>query len=167
MLEFTNADAAESLQSAGKLNSAVKNFLRNEIQKGDPAGKFAKQLRELAGKSDPENLTKFLEKHGEKYSEVLFVLTRYAFQDQVSQVAEVLVTEYAEKFNETYESSASGITITNEPEFRSLTKEILSEMEKLMKEQELPVNSFMKNVLIMWIFEEGVAEEVVATLSGS
>lgn len=64
--DYEMSELASALLGAQNLNSALKNFLKNEVQKGHPAAKFIKALRGVASSSDESALEEFLVKHNEK-----------------------------------------------------------------------------------------------------
>ena len=165
MLEYTTDELTECLALAHQPNSALKNFLKQEVQKGDPVAKFVKALKGVLAKKKKEAISEFVNKYHEKYQAPFFVLSRYLHSVPLGEVAEGIVDKYADEFNETYETSGDSITVKNDAEFMRIVKDAVAQIESGLSERDLPSTPFMKNLLIDWIFDEAVAKEVFERIS--
>lgn len=159
MLPFSAEEAATAIRNAKNPNSALKNFLKHEVRPGDPSVRFIKGLRDAAYAKNPLVLQNQIEAGLENFNMHILVVLRYAYNEQMSDIAEQTVNKYADSFNSTYERSGEDIKVKDNASFRKQFDEVLSFFEKALAEKQLPVNGLMKNVLIAFVFEPAVIKE--------
>lgn len=164
MFNYTSDDIYTAFEAAPNLNSALKNFLKREIRKGDPAEKFVKSLRKLAGSGNAAAMKAFFEKSLPVYHQHILLLAGYANADAVNAISETVIEAHAETFNETYDTSEDGISIKDREGFESIVGNVDTMLSNGIKEHGLPESPFMKLVLVNSIFEDQVMAEVVPLL---
>ncbi len=160
MLEYDVNQVIEGLALARNPNSALKNFLKQEIKKGDPVAKFIKALKNVLAKKNQEQLAEFVNTYHDKYQPAFFVVTRYIHNQPLGEIVEGIIEQYAEEFNQSYESSDDQITIKDQQTFERIVKSALEEINSGLGQRDLPQSPFMKNLVIDWLFDEAVAREV-------
>jgi hypothetical protein len=161
----TNIDEVESaFASASNLNAALKTFLKREGRGGPQIASFAKDFRNAVGTGRPAAVKFFIEQNYPK-REVLFVgLIRYVFPEAVESVVTKIFDVYAEKFNATYSKSEDGLTVTDPAQFKEIAKAVVGLIEEGLRGAELPVSNFMRNSLLVCVFESDVLQEVFKQL---
>lgn len=164
MLDYTSEDVVNALVSAKNSNSAIKKFLKNELQSDPKSERFIKDLRNVLLSKDNDYKVNFIEKNLSSYEPHLFVLARYAYAEQINIIAEQITSKYAEEFNSTYSPDGDAIKIINKDKFSKIIKEVNSIIEEGLASNALSSSGFMKNVLLHQIFDKNVLVEVVPLL---
>ena len=167
MLGYQSSEVVEAIHSAPNVNSALKNFLRNEIQKGDPAAKFVKKLRTLASAKSSEALQSFIDQSLPKFEKHLFVIARYAHGNAVAEISSAIVENFAEDFNATFEKKGDGVEVLNKEKFSEIVSQVVKNIESRLEQGSLPQGGFMKSLMLDWIFEPEVLPEVLSVVSDS
>lgn len=160
MFPTTIDEVENAFASAKNLNAALKSFLKREGKGGPQIASFAKDFRNAVGTGRPAAVKFFIEQNYSK-REVLFVgLIRYVFPEAVESIVTKIFDTYADEFNTTYTKSEGGMTVTNPPRFKEIAKAVVSLVEEGLRGAELPVSNFMKNSLLVCVFESDVLQEV-------
>lgn len=162
MLSYSSEDIVEIFQKAPNLNAAVKSFLKREVNKGDPAEKFAKAFKSACGQE--ERLKTFITKQHERFQREFMLLANYAHADFIGDVSEEIITTHSESFNETYSREADSVKITDQGEFNNIIKKAFSIVDHACKSKGFPSSGFLKNVFIATVFDEDLIEHVVNVL---
>ena len=157
----TTIDEVEgAFASAKNLNAALKSFLKREGRGGPQIPSFAKDFRSAVGTGRPAAVKFFIEQNYSK-REVFFVgLIRYVFPEAVESIVTKIFDTYADEFNTTYSKSDDGVTVTNPARFKEISASVVGLVEDGLRGAELPVNNFMKNSLLVCVFESDVLQEV-------
>lgn len=160
MIEFSSDEIYQAFESAPNLNAALKNFLKREVQRGDPVEKFIKNLRKVSTGRNSAAMKLFIDKNLPDYQQHFLLLAGYANADAVNSISEKVIEKHADAFNATYQESDSGIDITDRAQFEAITREVVTTVENGIKDHKLPGTQFMKLVLANSIFEDKVLKEV-------
>jgi hypothetical protein len=160
MFPTTIEEVENAFASAKNLNAALKSFLKREGRGGPQIASFAKDFRNAVGTGRPAAVKFFIEQNYSK-REVLFVgLIRYVFPEAVESIVTKIFDTYADEFNTTYTKSEGGMTVTNPARFKEIAKSVVGLVEEGLRGAELPVSNFMKNSLLVCVFESDVLQEV-------
>lgn len=165
MFEANVDDVVGAFLAAKNTNAAIKNFLKKEKPSASSIARLAKDFRNAASAGKPEALRSFIEDNLTDNEEIFLALARYAHIEFVSTTVEEIINKYADQFNNTYEKTESGVKITDKKTFTSIAKEVQSLVEDNLKKLGLPVNEFMKQSIIGYVFEDGVKEEVMREIT--
>ncbi|MEZ4755089.1 MAG: hypothetical protein R3A13_12470 [Bdellovibrionota bacterium] len=165
MLDYNTNDAVVVFEVSSDLKSAIKNFIKREAGKGDPGGKLAKNLYEVFNSGDKSRIDNFLNKHKTENATYLYAIGGYAHLEFITIISENIVDNYAEAFNETYESDGKVCKVTDDKEFKKIAVAALKEIDEAIDNAELPDNPFMKNVVYNAIFEIAVLKKVFEVCS--
>ncbi len=162
----TTIDEVEgAFASAKNLNAALKSFLKREGKGGPQIASFAKDFRNAVGTGRPAAVKFFIEQNYSK-REVLFVgLIRYVFPETVESIVTKIFDTYADEFNTTYSKSENGVTLTNPARFKEISNSVVGLVEEGLRSAELPVSNFMKNSILVCVFESDVLQEVFKQIS--
>ena len=160
MLPYSNKEAIECITGAPNMNSAIKGFLRNEVQKGDPIAKFIKSLKTTVASKNPDALPQFIEKALPKYEVHLFLITRHAYHQATDEILDNIISTYAEAFNETFSITGEEIHVSDRARFETIAKNAIEQMGTSLKENDLYHNGFMLNAIIYSLFEGPVIKEL-------
>ncbi len=160
MFPYTVQEIAQTLRNAKNANAALKNFLKHELRGGDSAERFVKDLKSAVGNKRPEALERLIALGLPKFETHLFVILRYAYSDACGSIAEKVVTEYADNFNKTFERSQNSIAVKDPTNFKKITSEVLATFEKGLSEHGIASSGLMKNVLITFVFDADVIQEI-------
>ncbi|MCB0354300.1 MAG: hypothetical protein KDD64_12270 [Bdellovibrionales bacterium] len=166
MYHYELNEAADCLRSAKNINAALKSFLRHEVQKGDPSARFVKGLKSAATAPRKESLVEFLEKALPKYEPHLFLILRYAFQEEVEGILDQVITTHAEEFNKTYSSDGNTIEVVDRQGFEKIASHALSQISDQVNKSDLPKSNLMKNAVAFSLFERPVLREVEPLMHG-
>lgn len=158
MLECTADDITTCLLKAPNINAAVKNFLKREVKKGDPAEKFAKNLKDILTSSDEKRSLQFISEAMPKFVNHLYSVACYAYFDVVGKLASSVVEKYADDFNATFEVNDGKLSYKDEAKFKKIADEALAILRTGLKENGFGDSPFMKNVTMLSIFERPVIE---------
>ena len=161
MFNFSSDDIYKAFEVAPNVNAALKNFLKREVQRGDPIERFVKDLRKSFSNNNPAAIKVFIEKSLPDYNQHFLLLAGYANAEAVNEISESVISAHAEEFNDTYEEGDSSITITDRETFDRIIKDVILVIENGLKEHKLPDSQFMKLVLVNSIFEDKVMKEVL------
>ncbi len=165
MLECTAEDIAQCLKKAPNINSAIKNFLKREVKKGDPAEKFAKSLRTVMSAPTEGAALKFVEESLPKFQNHLYSVACYAYYEFVSQLAGSVVEKYADDFNATFEINEEGqLKYKDETKFKTISDKALEILRKGLNDAGFGGSPFMKNVTMISIFERPVIDVLAPKL---
>ncbi len=156
MLPYTVSHILDAFAKAKNLNASMKNFLKREVKRGDPAEKFTKDLRDVLLSDDVNRSEQFFAKHLPKYESHLFVAAGYAHYDLVNGLAASIVERYADDFNATYEVQDEKLTYKDRPNFEKLAKEAITLISAGLKPSGLDGSPFMLNVVFVSIFTREV-----------
>ena len=166
MLPYTNKEIVDCFLSAKNPNSAVKTFLKKEVKKGDQAGKFAKTFRSVLTSADTQKESRvggFVEKYLPDYEMHFISIASYAHPEIVENVANEIIDQFAEEFNETYEMDGDDLKVKDKTNFDRIGKQSLGIIDSKLTEHGFGSNAFLKNVVMVSIFDYKVLE-VVETL---
>lgn len=164
MLE-TNVDEINGALAAAKnLNAALKKFLRIEGTSSPQVNAFAKDFRGAVARGRPEAVRGFIEKNFPKREVYFLGVVRYAHAEFFESVLADVFNEYADRFNATYEKTASGVKLSNEKEFSSIAKAVVGMIGERIKTANLPESNFLKKAMLVSIFEQDVLGEVLKVL---
>lgn len=158
MLDCTASDINTCLRKAPNVNSAVKNFLKREVKKGDAAEKFAKTLREILSSPDEARSLDFITASMPKFLNHLYSVACYAYFEPIGKLASSVVEKYADGFNATFEVQNDALVYKNEGEFKRISDEALAILRAGLKDMGFGDSLFMKNVTMLSIFERPVIE---------
>ncbi len=165
IFSYSAEDALAALRAAPNVNSAIKNFLKRQVQQDPQGARFVKDLKTILSSPRDEPALAFIEKHLSRFSPHLLAVGAYAFNEVVEKVSSGVVQNYADKFNETYQHSdqvadgveASNIKVTNEADFSKIMKEAVAMVESNLREQDQE-SPFLRAILLNAIFEPPVLE---------
>ena len=149
MLECTNEDIFVCLKKAPNINAAIKNFLKREIKKGDPAERFAKSLKAAFSSPNEEAAKKFIAESLPKFQNHIYSVACYAYYEIVSKMAETVVSEYADEFNATFEIQDGVLTYKDESKFKKISDNALGILKNGLKDAGFGDSPFMKNVALI------------------
>jgi hypothetical protein len=169
MLQTTIEDVESSLQAAQNLNAAVKNLLKRESQGQGSAQlvAFAKECRDVVQTRREGALRSFIEGNYPRREAFFLGLARYAHGPAFTSIIENIFNEYAAEFNSTYETGADSISVTNPERFTAIVKGVSVTIEDGLRSAGLPINNFLKNSLLVSIFEPHVLQAVLPVLEKS
>lgn len=169
MLQTTIEDVESSLQAAPNLNAAVKNLLKREAQGqgSEQLVAFAKECRDVVQSRRDGALRSFIEKNYPRREAFFLGLARYAHSPTFTAVIENIFNEYAAEFNSTYETGTDSISVTNPERFAAIVKGVSVMIDDGLRAAGLPINNFLKNSLLVSIFEPQVLQAVIPVLETS
>lgn len=161
MFNFSSDDIYKAFEAAPNVNAALKNFLKREVQKGDPVERFVKDLKKAFSNNNPTAIKVFIDKSLPDYNQHFLLLAGYANAEVVNEISESVISAHAEAFNETYDTDDSGITVTDRATFDTIIGDVVRIIDNGLKEHKMPESQFMKLVLVNSIFEDSVMKEVL------
>jgi predicted AlkP superfamily pyrophosphatase or phosphodiesterase len=164
MQDATLEEVQIAFNAAKNLNAALKTFIKREVRSGEPIERFAKDFRAAVATGRPTLVNSFIEKHYPKNEVYFLVLARYAFSDFISSVVEVIFEKYAEDFNTSYESTSSGIRVTNADKFSNIGNSVVEMVDQSLLKSALPSGNFLKKATLLSIFEPNVFQEVIKVI---
>lgn len=164
MLKTTLDEVDQAFKVAKNLNSALKNFLKKEVKDNEPLERFVKDFRISASSGRPAAVRAFIEQKYNVYPSYFLFVAQYAHAAFINPFSDSIFNKFGEAFNSTYEEISTGIKIKNSVDFSSIVKEVISNLEEALKIANLPVSNFMKNTVLICIFEENVLKEVLKIL---
>ena len=165
MLTYSTQDVATTFEASPNLNAALKSFLKKEGTKAPGVERFSKEFRKQATSMRAGAVELFVQQNTPKYDSYFLALSRYALPDVFNTVIESTFEEYAEPFNQTYETTAEQITVTNQKEFSEIAHKVYESLSPKLKNcSELDQNEFIKKALLLCIFEPNVLVEVLKAL---
>jgi hypothetical protein len=91
-------------------------------------------------------------------------VARYAHSDFFEGVIGDIFNQYADPFNATYERADSGVKMLDEKAFRSIVKDVEGMISERIKAAALPPSNFLKNAMLVSIFEPDVLVQVLQCL---
>lgn len=141
---------------ANNLNAALKNVLKKEAQKGSDLEKVIKILKKGVLAKKDNLLRNTLDKCLPKYKAECTLILRYAYDDEISEIANEIIEKHGENFNSTYESDGDKITITDNTEFNHIIGDVLKITESKFKELNLENNNLFKFILFDTVFDKPV-----------
>jgi len=160
MYPYEQKDLITALQSAPNLNSALKGFLKSQVQKGDQTSKFIKAFRVATTSKTPGALENFIDKSLPRFERHFFLIARHALSTETEVILDQVIEKYAEDFNKTYQLQGSAITVSNKEQFDSIAKQALNDLDNGLEQSKLPNSNFMRNVLVYSLFDEQVIHEI-------
>jgi lipid II:glycine glycyltransferase (peptidoglycan interpeptide bridge formation enzyme) len=160
MFNYTCKEAVEALECSKNINAALKKFLKQEIQNNDGSEKFVKLLKKALADGKSDRAERILENHLPEFEDYLFLMADFALPEITTQIAEQVVTKFAEQFNQSYEISDKTVTIKDQSTFERIAKEAVQEIDAQLSKEDIPGPAFMKNVLIYRIFDDVVIKEI-------
>lgn len=159
METLENIDIEEvksGILSSDNLNAALKNVLKKEAEKGSSLEKFSKALRKSATAKNEKVLKNTLDQHADKYKHESILILRYVYDLQITDIANLIIGEYGEEFNTTYENNDEVITLTSESRFNEIINEVKELSKKKLKEHKMEVNTLNKFILFDTLFDRPV-----------
>jgi hypothetical protein len=159
MLEYSNQDIVELLDACPNLNAAVKGFLKNDTGGDQQAAKFAKAFRKATNSA--RGIGDFVEKYHQDYAPHFLAIARHGHTEVINAIAEQVITQYADQFNETYEKNGDSITVKDQEAFVSITRDVCTLLTDVIAEAELPDNLFFRTIIIDWLYDPEVVPEVL------
>lgn len=163
-MEITPAEVEAVLLSAGNLNAALKSLLKREGRRGNTIEPFAKALRNIVARNQPNELRKYIEANYTSKPSHFLLLAAYAFPTVCNSTAEKVVTTYADAFNATYQRGESGITIIDSEKFKSIVAATIEITKADLSDARIPCNNFSIHMVLSTIFDSDVFAEVVERL---
>jgi hypothetical protein len=164
MVSHALANEVIGVFSAAKnLNSAIKNFLKREVQNNESVERFAKDFRAAVASGRPPALAAFIERNYPAQEAFFAAVARYAYPDLFDPTIERIFSSYAEDFNTTYSQAGDSVTVADRPKFISIVKEVEGVIDAAVREQGMNPNPFLLRTFFMGIFEPAVLKEVLAT----
>jgi len=161
MYSYKREDLIAAFSAAPNINSALKGFLKHEVTKGDQSAKFVKAFRVAATAKNPEQFVEFVQKALPRYERHFFLIARHAYSAEVEPMLDVVIDQYAEEFNQSYDGEGENVSVTDRKKFDSIAKSALQALDgELEKSSMLPNNNFMRNMLVFSLFEEGVIKNI-------
>lgn len=160
MFTYTYPEIAASLTRAKNLNAAIKKFIKHEGRAGGDTVKFAKEVKATFVDRRAAGGEKLFERYLPKYENHLLLLAAYAHADFVQKTVNQIIDQYADAFNSTYERSEQGVNVTNQAEFSRIVKASFEIINAELKAYEFADCPFMKNVVMISIFDMNVIPEV-------
>ncbi len=161
VFDYTREEIQHSFKSAPNINAALKNFMKQEIEKGDSAAKFVKALKTALQSKSPDALPELLDRALPKYETHTFVISRYAHNDCIEPLLAKIIEEYASDFNNCYQTDgASQIEISDKATFEKIARDVEKLTGQHLQESNLPENGFMKNSVFYSLFEPLVLQEL-------
>lgn len=161
MLEFTSEDAVNVLMKSGNLNAALKHFLKREIQNGDPAGRFVKDLRTFVDKPNTTQFKAYVDRMRGKFELQLIAIGGYAHSNLVSSIASQVVEKYADDFNKTYETEGETVKIKDQKGFDAIVKDVFGIIDGELKGAGLGESQFLRNSILVNIFDRPVLQKIL------
>jgi len=158
MLQCDASDITNCLLKAPNINSAIKNFLKREVKKGDPAERFAKTLKDVLASQNEVRSQQFVAEAMPKFVNHLHSVACYAYFEVVGKLAAAVVDKYADDFNATFEIADGVLSYKDETRFKKISDEALAILRNGLKEQGFGDSAFMKNITMLSIFERPVIE---------
>lgn len=158
MLECTADDIYEALDKAPNVNAAIKNFLKREGKKGDPSERFAKGLRQVFSTNNEVLRKKFINDTMPQHLNYFYSVACYAYFEFVSKLAENIVNQYADDFNNTFEIVENKLNFKDRAKFDAISAQALDMMDAELKELNFSGSQFMRNVALISVFEQPVIE---------
>ena len=165
MLKYTFDEMREAVEGAKNLNAAIKKILKSESTLLPKSTKFLKELRTACGFKDPLRKIEYLRGKADDFETEILVVIGQAYFQPVSELTSEIANEYADKFNNTYYKDGDSINITDKKTFEKIVNEVLLKIDQGLQKRALPVNGFMKNVMLKNIFDAEVLKEVEYYLS--
>jgi ribosomal protein S17E len=162
VFSFTTEDVVGSLKRAGNINAALKNFLKREVRRGDPAERFVKDLREVMVGKDETRALNYIEKRRPGFDSHLVAIGSYAHSEMVMVLANQIVEKYADRFNATYEVKDEDIAVKDKKEFESIMKEVSGVITQTLKEAGFGDSVFMQSVIFSTVFDRPVLRYLVS-----
>ncbi|NBW40408.1 hypothetical protein EBR25_05295 [bacterium] len=167
MFSYSVEDAVECFQNAKNINAAIKKIIKSDAAKDPSTLRFVKAFKSAIKYQKQEALTAFLESAFGEYDQHLFLVLRNSYSSLFEPVIDEIISEYADRFNETYEIdySTNTISITVENEFKDLGQKAIEQLVAKISNADLPVNGFMKEATLYALFEPLVLEELAKRVS--
>ncbi len=162
MFSFTTEDVVGSLKRAGNINAALKNFLKREVRRGDPAERFVKDLREVMLGKDEARVHNYIEKKRPGFDSHLIAIGSYAHSEMVMNLSNQIVEKYADRFNATYETQTDDIAVKDKKEFDAIMQEVSSLISKNIKDAGFGESVFMQSVVFSTVFDRPVLKYLVS-----
>ncbi len=154
-------EIVEVFRNAKNVNAAIKKILKQEVKRGSPEERFFKDFRNaVISARASEAIDFFVRRHypaGERY---FMVVAGYVHDDAMVDISAKIIDQYAEEFNSTYEQLESDIEIKDSAKFESIARQALQMVEDGLREHQLPVTPFLKNVLVNRLFTQEVIEKL-------
>lgn len=164
MLSYTPEDVVASLRGAKNLNAAVKNFLKKDVGNDARIAQFAKELRAAFESPLKQRADLFIRQSLPQSEIPLIGVVRYCYVDGISAVVEQIAAQYAEEFGATYQQSVDGVEIKDRATFERIISEVVGGLGQRLEAQKLPASNFMKNAVLMFLFEADVLKHVIPLL---
>ncbi|MDZ4786037.1 MAG: hypothetical protein SGJ02_08170 [bacterium] len=158
MNECTADDITEVLKKAPNVNSAIKNFLKREVKKGDSSEKFVKSLRDVLLSKNETAARDFISGALPKFLNHIYSIACYAYFESMSKLAENIVEKYADDFNATFEIIEGKVKYKDEKKFKVISSEALKIIHETLAAQGFAESAFMKNVALISVFERPVID---------
>lgn len=151
----------ELLLRAKNLNSAVKSYLKNEVEKREEEIRFLKAVRKVALPTQRKQLERFLEQYGEEYTLSLFILVRHAYFSLLSPVVQRVIDEYAEQFNATYVTEGEDVRVTDEATFSNIIQAAAGMLDEALQQAGLGGSKMLHKVFVHLLYDGAVVKEAM------
>ena len=162
MYSYAREDLLGAFKAAPNMNAALKGFLKNEVTRGDQAAKFVKSFRAALSSKSPDAFDLFVDKALPRYERHFLLVARYAYSETIEPILDQTIQTHAESFNETFTIHNNVISITDKKNFDTIARLALQELDASLEQSPLPRSNFMRNVLIVSLFEPEVIENISA-----
>jgi len=164
MLETTVDEINEAFAAAKNSNAAIKTFLKKEVKAGSPVERFAKNFKAAVATGKPATLRAFIENSFPQQERCFLVCARYAHAEAIASIVEQIFDKHADEFNATYEKVEAGIEIKDKSKFAAIVKSVSSMLDAGLKAASLPPSNFLKNAVLLCVFDDEVLKEVFSRL---
>lgn len=158
---FTAEDAVAALEKSPNLNSSLKNFLKREVRRGEPGERFVKDLRAAFEGGEARALA-FVRGAIDKFERHLVALGSYAHADLVAPLAQQILDQHADTFNDTYRMGTEEIEVTNRSAFDEIVAKVMATIDETLAEHGFAESFYMKNVVLVTIFEPAVLRHIIS-----
>jgi hypothetical protein len=158
---FSPADLEELrtlILRSKNLNSAVKSYLKHEVEKQAKEIRFLKAIRKVSLPTQKKQLMHFLEQCTDEYAIALFILVRHAYFHVLSPVLEEVIREKAEVFNATYTSHGDEITIKDEKTFQSVVQEVSKMLDDALAKEGFGGSKMLHKIFMHLLYDAAVVE---------
>lgn len=160
MYKYQPQEIVDCFAKAKNINAAVKAFLKRDAKRGEPSERFAKEAKKVLVERPKEALN-FVTSQLAQSEPFFYALAGHAHMTLVGSIAQEIVEKYADEFNDTYEIKNEQLKVTNKARFDAITKDVISKIETGLSSNGFENSSFMKNVLLLSIFNQEVIVEIV------
>ena len=167
MFEYSDLEVRELLVGAANINAALKKLLKHEIEKGHPAERYIKRLREALAAPATGLLDAFLSNRNPTFEPYLVAVGAYAYGDLFNSLSGEVIDHYAEEFNSTYTVLDGNLMVTDRGCFERIIVEVFGVVENQLQASALAGNAFARRIILERIFDETVLPEALRVLAAA